>query len=155
MEHAVQLWNPWLKKDIECLEKVQKRAVKMIQGVQRSDYENKLEELGLTTLEERRTRGDVIQTFKIIRGIDNVEYSTWFKFISEVNTRNSRSVAEAKLAIPLSKLDIRKYFFSVRMTKVWNQIPNAIRQNVNTEQFKIDYDNFKEDVKNGATYLVL
>ena len=41
-------------------------------------YQDKLKEVGLTTLEERRDRGDMIQTFRIIQGLDNVEVGTWF-----------------------------------------------------------------------------
>ena len=149
MEHAVQLWNPWLHKDIDVLEKVQKRALRLISGLS-GDYEEKLGLVGLPTLENRRKRGDLIQTFKIIRNLDDVDYKIWFRFTSEVNMRDSRSVSEAKLEIPLCRLDIRKYFFSVRVAKLWNEIPNSIRQNVDTTHFKMGYDQFVEDVENGC-----
>ena len=54
--------------------------------------------------------------------------------------RDSRSVSEAKLEIPLCRLDIRKYFFSVHVAKLWNEIPNSIRQNVDTTHFKMGYE---------------
>ena len=154
MEHAVSLWNPWLKKDIDCLEKVQKRAVRMIQGLS-GDYFNKLNQLDLTTLEDRRARGDMIQTFKIIRGIENVDYKTWFKFGSEVSTRDTRSVSEAKLSIPFARLEVRKHFFSVRMPKNWNEIPNALRESVTTDLFKISYDNYVQEAKEGPKFYVV
>ena len=154
LEHAVQLWNPWMKKDIDLLEKVQKRALKQITGLS-GTYEEKLKQIEIPTLENRRQRGDLIQTFKIIRNIDDVNYKNWFRFTSEVNIRDSRSVSEARLEIPFARLDIRKYFFSVRVPKLWNEIPNSTRQNVCTTQFKIGYDEFVENVNQGMTYYVL
>ena len=157
MEHAVQVWNPWLQKDIDTLEKVQKRALRMISDFPTSanTYDLKLKELRLISLHERRERGDAIQTFKIIRGIDNVTYSQWFRFTSEVNIRDSRSVSEAKLEIPFARTDVRKYFFSVRACHIWNLIPNSFRQNISVREFKIGYDRFKEDEKEGIKYFVL
>ena len=86
-----------MQKDIDLLEKIQKRAVKMIPGLT-GHYEEKLKELGLTTLSARRERGDAIQTFKILQGLDILDYRTWFEFTCEVNVRSSRAVAEAAQA---------------------------------------------------------
>jgi hypothetical protein len=46
--------------------------------------QEKLLELGLPTLEERRHQADKIQTFKIVRGIDRVDYNMWFQLASEI-----------------------------------------------------------------------
>ena len=62
--------------DRELLEKVQKRVVGMISGLNARTYEERLAECKLTTLEERRTRGDLIQTWKIIHGKDAVDRSS-------------------------------------------------------------------------------
>ena len=61
LEYAAQAWSPRLRKDIVMLEKVQRRATKMIPECREMEYEQRLEYLGLTTLEERRRRGDLIQ----------------------------------------------------------------------------------------------
>ena len=50
----MQAWSPWTTQDKETLEKVQQRAVKMISGLKAREYEERLKELGMTTLEERR-----------------------------------------------------------------------------------------------------
>ena len=50
----------------------------MISGLKGTCYEEKLAEIGLTTLEERRERGDAIQIWKILNGHDNVDKTHWF-----------------------------------------------------------------------------
>ena len=78
LEYCIQAWSPWTVADKEVLEKVQKRAIGLVSGLVGETYEQKLAECGLTTLEERRTRGDMIQAWKIIQGIDDVDKATWF-----------------------------------------------------------------------------
>ena len=79
-------WNPYLVKDIELLEGVQHRATKLVKQCRNWDYENRLKYLGLTTLVTRRIRGDMIQTFKIFKGFDNLDPQMFFK-MCENNTR--------------------------------------------------------------------
>ena len=78
LEYAVQCWNPWLKQDINLPEGVQKRAVRSIQGLHGS-YDEKLQQINLPSLVGRRLRGDMIQTYKIVNRIDEVEPATWFE----------------------------------------------------------------------------
>jgi ribonuclease P/MRP protein subunit RPP40 len=56
LDFAVPAWSSWLKGDIETLEKVQEKAVKMVAGLQSRDYEDRCRELGLDTLEKRREK---------------------------------------------------------------------------------------------------
>ena len=90
LEYASSAWNPWLEKDKKQLEKVQERLVRMISDVKGTTYEEKLKDAGLTTLEKRRERGDVIQAFKAIKGFSRVETDKWFTFEAE-NARSTRS----------------------------------------------------------------
>jgi len=142
LEYAVQVWCPYTANDTNALEKVQKRLVRQITGLAGS-YEEKLKKIGLTTLQERRVRGDCIETFKMLQGLTNVDATVWFALNSRVEGAQTRlSTDPLSLAIPRSRLDLRKNFFSARVPSIWNSLPLPIRQSRSTNQFKNAYDEF-------------
>ena len=63
------------------LEKIQRRATKLIPELRDLTYEERLKECGLTTLETRRIRGDQIEVFKILNGYENIDYNIFFEII--------------------------------------------------------------------------
>ena len=85
LEYCIQAWNPHLRKDIDMLEKIQRRATKLILGLRDLRYEELLKkECGLTTLETRRLRGDQIEVFKILNGFENMDSNIFFSKLSKV-----------------------------------------------------------------------
>ena len=78
LEYCIQAWSPYLRKDIDMLEQIQRRATKLISGLRDLTYEERLKECGLTTLETRRLRGDQIEVFKILNGYENIESKNIF-----------------------------------------------------------------------------
>ena len=79
LEYCSAVWSPWQVGDTDLLEAVQRRAVKAVTNLTSQTYEDRLKELGLDSLAERRKRGDLIQAYKVFSGHDNVDPATWFK----------------------------------------------------------------------------
>ena len=115
LEYAVQAWNPWLQKDKDLLEAVQRRAVRMVSGLEGKDYLDRLKEVGLTTLEARRERGDMIETWKILTGKENVNPASWFQMASEGDQTTRQASHPLNLYRPQwARLDMRNNYFSAR-----------------------------------------
>src|SRR6218665_2823335 len=90
LEYCIQVWSPYLKQDMEKLEKVQRRATKMIQGYKYLSYEEQLIRCGLTTLEKRRSRGDLMEACKIIIGKESIQWERFFELAPSKVTRGHR-----------------------------------------------------------------
>jgi len=143
LEFAVQAWSPWTVADREVLEQVQKKAVKQISGLRSTDYEGRLRELGLTTLEECRHQADMVMTYKILTGKEDVEPNIWFKTAAEA-ARVTRASADARnVRISHGRLDVRRHFFSIRCTEPWNSIPSEIKELKTVNSFKHAYAKFR------------
>ena len=106
LEYAIQAWCPYTVKDIEVLEKVQKRMVRQITSL-RGTYEEKLAKIGLPTLQERRMRGDCIETFKMLNGFTRVNHEIWFSIMSRTDGAQTRLSSDPlALNSQLARLDL-------------------------------------------------
>ncbi len=94
------------------LEKIQRRAVSnsMASGLKDESYEEKLLELNLPTLEERRHHADMVQTFKIVKGIDRVEHGTWFQLGAEGGRATRSADCPHNLRQMAARLEGRRKF---------------------------------------------
>ena len=130
-----------MRKDIRLLEKVQKRAVKMISGLNGLTYEEKLKKLDLLSLEDRRLSGDMITTWKILNHHDDANWKQFFQFVDAEPMHATRhSTNPINLKLKSFNLDVRKHSFAVRVPKEWNSLPIHIREARQLNSFKNRYD---------------
>lgn len=146
LEYCIQFWRPTNKGELLALEGVQRRATRMIKEVKGLPYEKRLEMLGLYSLERRLRRGDLIQAFKIIKGIDNVERDRFFQFDNSKRTRGN----QLKLRKPQVRLRLRQEFFSCRVVNAWNALDDDVVAAPSVAIFKKKLDAFMDkDIRGG------
>ena len=137
LEYAAPAWNPWLQRDIQVLEKVQERAVRMCSGLRGGNYNERLIELNLDSLELRRKKIDLTQVWKILSNFDNIEETRLFERLHTTAVRATRAnSSEFNLRQRNVNLDVRKFFFSNRVTNDWNALPEEIKSARKISTFK-------------------
>ena len=141
LEYAVVSWSPWLVGDREKLEKVQRRAVGMVSNLRGRSYEDRMSEVGMTSLLDRRVRGDMIATYRIMTGKDKVDPRAFFDMAEEgAGPRTRLAAGVHSIKETRSRLDIRRYSFSQRVASTWNSLPNSLKGVGTVLEFKIGYD---------------
>jgi transposase len=137
MEYCVQLWSPlpahgnW--RLILAIEDVQRKFTRLIDNIGLLPYKTRLEKLGLTTLLERRARGDLIETFKIVNKLSNYGENL-FKF--------SRS-GDKLLSRPGDEHRAKHSFFARRVINYWNKLPCNVKFSKSIDNFKNNLQKFK------------
>ena len=140
VEYCVQAWCPYQVNDIKTLEKIQRRATKLVPSLRREPYLVRLKELKLYPLEIRRLRGDLIEVFKIMNGLVDMKPSDLFLMSHNTGTRGHGFKLFKK---HLKKgLNLRKFFFSQRVVDVWNKLPEDVVSVKTTNQFKNRIDDY-------------
>jgi len=109
LEYCIQLQSPQHKKHMNVLERVQRKATKMIRGLEYLSYEDRLRELGLFSLEKRRLQGDLIAAFHYLRGAYRKDGERLFTRVCSHRTRGN--LKGFKLKEGRFSLDIRKKYF--------------------------------------------
>lgn len=138
LEYCVQVWAPrprygnW--KCIMDLENCQRKFTKLIRGLEKLSYKERLMKLGLTTLLERRTRGDLIEKFKIQNNI--VGYGQHM-------FRNGKS-GRQNLLMHGTNTTLYQDLFKCRSLKYWNRLPLPVRTTSSVVNFKVLLDQHKQ-----------
>ncbi|PKU41818.1 hypothetical protein llap_7870 [Limosa lapponica baueri] len=136
LEYCIQLWSPQHKKDVKLLEQVQRRATKMIRGLENLSYEDRLRELGLFSLEKKRLRGDLITAFQYLKGV--------YKKTGEGLFTRACSDRMKGIGFKLEEgryiLGIRKKFFTMGVARHNKMLPREAVNAPSLEVFKAKLD---------------
>ena len=137
LEYCSIIWSPFLLKDINLIEKVQKRFTKRICKNKQASYAQRLKFFDLQSLEERRIKIDLIETFKFMHHTQSRNFEDFF-----CKSRNSFGQSN-KLYVNFSRTDMRKNWFGNRVCFLWNKLPPQIRKAGTLLEFKRLLDSFE------------
>ncbi len=122
LEYASAAWSPHYTKDKKLLERVQHRFTRMFEDLKGKEYADRLKVLRLWSLEERRNLADLIELFRMARGLSRVPLGAFF----ERNTCDRTRGHCWKLVKKRCRGDVRLHFFSARVVDRWNRLPDNV-----------------------------
>ena len=146
LEYANVIWHPTFKRQSIMIEKVQRRATKILKEIANLEYKDRLISLKLPSLKYRRTRGDLIETYKILHTVNNVNPDNFFKLMPQSSTTRNSTF---KIYKEYAKSTPRCNFLSNRIINLWNSLsvqtklaPDlvALKRNIDLELQDILYE---------------
>ena len=154
LEYSSCIWSPYLKYNIDAVERVQRRATKMIPSLQELSYTQRLEKLNLETLEYRRRRADLLETYRIMNNIHDIDQSCHCtqcpdKQMFTPSLATTTRGHSQKLQIQ-EATGIRKHFFSSRVAATWNSLPEKTINSPTINSFK---NNLKSNLPNKFSFI--
>ena len=136
LEHAVQFRSPHLRRDIDKMEKIQRRATKMIPEIRSHSYHQRIHGLDLISLVQRRLRGQLIEVFKYLNRFTTASARRLFDYDPNARTRNNG----AKLILKHFNTSVAQHFSPIKITTTSNALPNDVVSSRTVNSFKNSLD---------------
>ena len=127
---SVRMWSmrllctPHYKKDMVAIENVQRRATKLVRTISHLSCQERLKCLGLPSQEYRRERADLVEVYKIMNGISDVDKEKFFTISNYMYTATRGH--SMKFAKRRHRLKVRSNSFSIRVIDSWNSLPERV-----------------------------
>jgi hypothetical protein len=140
LEYGNVVWSPYHQGDIDMMERVQHRATRLVPGFSKLTYEERLKRMNLTTLKQRRQRGDMIEIYKYMNNKYSVDHLEMLPRHTAVGMETRGH--SMKLKKRSCNGQRRANFFGLRVVNSWNQLPEKVVASTTVNCFKGRYDNF-------------
>ena len=137
LEYSSVVTNPVRKQDQDRLESVQRRATKLVPGLKDKPYGERLKVLKIPSLKYRRKRCDVLQTYRILTKVDDLEETDFFTMRQEDRTRSNGF----KIFKRQCRTKARANAFSQRVVNNWNNLPKEVTTAPTVNRFKSALEN--------------
>ena len=143
LEYANVIWGPFYSVDQNKVENVQRAATRMIPSIRHLSYEQRLRILNLPSLKHRRLRGDMINVYRLLHNMFNLDQAQFFTIDASSRTRGH----SFKLYKQQLFKDVRANVFSQRVINNWNKLPTEVVTSSNLSLFKTRCDAFYQEVQ--------
>jgi hypothetical protein len=131
LEYASEVWSPLNIDDIDKIERIQRRYTKRIVGLSHLSYAERLVNCDLEPLELRRLHADLIMTFKIVKGVVDLNFDDFFSY-APVSSRGNSLKLYPKRAHSNTVLNC----FNYRVINIWNSLPDCVVTAASSTSFR-------------------
>ena len=132
LEYASPIWNSGYVQDLKRLESVQRLWTRNVIGLRNMEYGDRLKELDLFSVKGRLLRADIIKCWKIFHGHSQISPEILWDLEADNRTRgHSRKIKTCR-----SLIDARSRFFTHRVVRDWNALPDWLVNEESLVQFK-------------------
>jgi len=133
LEYNTCVWSPFLVSDIMRIEKVQRYFTRRLFVRENLTYEERLDLLGLESLELRRIVFDLLEVFKIVKGQSHIQFDDFFEYKLDRRTRGHRFQLRHRRA---ARLEVCKNWFAFRVVTLWNSLPETVVESPSLSVFR-------------------
>jgi ribonucleases P/MRP protein subunit RPP40 len=140
VEYCSSAWNPYYRKDVNLIERIQHRFTRLLPDLRNVPYLDRLKDLGLWSLEERKNRADLIEVFKLLKGFSNVPLAQLFEMDNSSRTKgHAMKIVKQRFVSTM-----RKHFFSQRVITRWNSLDESAVSSTSINGLKNQLDRLRK-----------